>query len=48
MLIAHTANKWALDCLLAGASLSDLLTTPFAWRRDGWLYTLPASWNPGL
>ena len=40
LVIAHTANKWALDCLLTGASLTELLTTPFDWRPEGWLYTL--------
>lgn len=41
LVIAHTANKWALDCLLNGACLADLVAVPFAWRPDGWCYTLP-------
>ncbi|WP_055588611.1 histidine phosphatase family protein [Peterkaempfera griseoplana] len=41
LLIAHTANQWALDCLLAGASLDDLLKAPFTWQ-PGWSYTLPS------
>ncbi|MDT0346913.1 histidine phosphatase family protein [Streptomyces litchfieldiae] len=41
LLIAHTANQWALDCLLAGAPPLDSLRTPFAWQ-PGWTYTLPA------
>jgi broad specificity phosphatase PhoE len=45
LLIAHTANQWALDCLLAGASLQDLLKAPFTWQA-GWYYTLPADWGP--
>jgi broad specificity phosphatase PhoE len=45
LVIAHTANKWALDCLLTGASLPDLLTAPFAWQPDGWCYTLPTNWG---
>ncbi|WBB59661.1 histidine phosphatase family protein [Streptomyces sp. WMMC500] len=44
LLIAHTANRWALDCLLTGASLHDLLGEPFAWQA-GWYYTLPAGWG---
>jgi broad specificity phosphatase PhoE len=41
VVIAHSANKWALDCLLNGAVLEDLVARDFAWR-EGWLYTLPA------
>lgn len=40
LIIAHTANKWALDTLLTGASLPDLLAEPFDWRPGGWYYTL--------
>ncbi|NUP37657.1 MAG: histidine phosphatase family protein [Streptomyces sp.] len=43
LVIAHTANKWALDCLLTGASLPDLVTVPFAWQREGWCYTVPTN-----
>ncbi|WP_377273374.1 histidine phosphatase family protein [Peterkaempfera sp. SMS 1(5)a] len=44
LLIGHTANQWALDCLLAGASLQDLLAAPFTWQ-PGWSYTLPSDWG---
>ena len=37
--IAHTANKWALDVLLLGARLEDLLVADFGWR-EGWEYTV--------
>jgi alpha-ribazole phosphatase/probable phosphoglycerate mutase len=37
--IAHTANKWALDVLLNGAQLEDLLVADFGWR-EGWEYTV--------
>ena len=44
LLVAHTANQWALECLLAGASLQDLLKAPFTWQA-GWSYTLPSGWG---
>lgn len=46
LLIGHTANLWALECLLAGASLQDQLAAPFVWRA-GWSYTLPTGWPDG-
>ncbi|MEU6865795.1 histidine phosphatase family protein [Streptomyces sp. NPDC046876] len=46
LLIAHSANKWALDCLLAGASLEELVDAPFGWQ-EGWSYTLPTGWRVG-
>jgi broad specificity phosphatase PhoE len=39
LLIAHTANRWALDHLLEGTPLEDLVTAPFDWR-EGWTYAL--------
>ncbi len=33
--IAHTANKWALDVLLQDKRLEDLVDAPFDWR-EGW------------
>jgi len=44
LLIAHSANRWALQCLLDGADLRDLVDAPFAWR-EGWLFDLPAGWT---
>lgn len=44
LLIAHSANKWALDNLLTGVALEDLVDAPFAWQ-EGWHYTLPAGWT---
>ncbi len=35
LLIAHSANRWALDCLLTGVPLEDVLREPPAWR-PGW------------
>ncbi|WP_141577735.1 histidine phosphatase family protein [Actinomadura sp. WMMA1423] len=45
LVIAHSANKWALDCLLAGAALEELVDAPFGWR-EGWRYTLPTGGRP--
>ncbi|MYT73374.1 MULTISPECIES: histidine phosphatase family protein [unclassified Streptomyces] len=47
LVIAHSANRWALDCLLAGASLEDLVEAPPAWR-PGWHYMLPTDWTPSI
>ena len=44
LLISHSANRWALDCLLGGASLEDLVDAPFAWQ-EGWEYRLPVGWT---
>ncbi|MFF5230749.1 histidine phosphatase family protein [Dactylosporangium sp. NPDC000521] len=40
LLISHSANRWALDNLLHGTPLEDLVDAPFAWR-EGWHYALP-------
>jgi broad specificity phosphatase PhoE len=44
VVIAHSANKWALDCLLGGRTLEELVDAPFGWQ-PGWSYTLPTGWN---
>jgi alpha-ribazole phosphatase/probable phosphoglycerate mutase len=44
LLIAHSANRWALDHLLHGAALEDLVGAPFAWQ-EGWHYTVPTPWG---
>lgn len=43
LVIAHSANRWALEHLITGTPLEDLLAAPPAWR-PGWHYTLPADW----
>lgn len=43
LVIAHSANRWALEHLLHGRNLADLVTAPFAWQ-EGWHYTLPTGW----
>lgn len=45
LLIAHSANRWALDHLLNGIPLEDSVDAPFAWR-EGWRYVLPSGWMP--
>ena len=37
--IGHSATKWALDHLLEGAPLDELVEGSFRWQ-PGWLYTL--------
>lgn len=44
LLIAHSANRWALEHLLHGRSLEDLVDAPFEWQ-PGWVYRLPAGWT---
>lgn len=44
LLIAHSANKWALDVLLKGFALENLVDAPFNWQ-EGWRYTLPTPWQ---
>lgn len=41
VIIAHSANRWALQVLLGGASIEHLLDAPFNWR-PGWQYTVTA------
>ncbi|MFN2467635.1 MAG: histidine phosphatase family protein [Gaiellaceae bacterium] len=41
LVIGHSATRWALEHLLAGAALEDLVDAPFEWQ-EGWLYVLPA------
>jgi broad specificity phosphatase PhoE len=38
--IAHSANHWALQHLLEGMPLDELVAAPFDWR-EGWEYLLP-------
>jgi broad specificity phosphatase PhoE len=41
LLVAHAANRLALDHLLLGHSLRKLVTEPFEWQ-PGWAYVLEA------
>ena len=38
LLIGHSATRWSLDHLLAGAPLEDVVGAPFDWQ-EGWTYT---------
>lgn len=42
LLIGHTATRWALDHLLDGRPLEEVVTAPFDWR-EGWEYDLDPS-----
>ena len=44
LVVGHSATRWALDYLLAGAALNDLVAAPFDWR-EGWFYELPQGWR---
>ena len=39
LVIAHSANRWALQHLLEGAPLEQLVDAPFDWQ-PGWVYRL--------
>ena len=42
LLIGHTATRWALDHLLDGRPLEQVVVAPFDWR-EGWEYDLDPS-----
>ncbi|HET7037900.1 MAG TPA: histidine phosphatase family protein [Thermomicrobiaceae bacterium] len=44
LIIAHSANRWALDHLLRGVPLEHLVDAPFQWQ-EGWHYTLLDGWE---
>ena len=44
LLVAHSANRVALDHLLRGRDLETLLDEPFEWQ-PGWEYELPEGWR---
>jgi len=37
VVVAHSANRWALQHLLEGTPLEQLVDAPFAWQ-EGWLF----------
>lgn len=47
VVVAHSANRWALEVLLHGRSLAELVDAPFDWQ-PGWLFRVGSSWGrPG-
>lgn len=44
LVVAHSANKVALDHLLLGADLGELVARPMDWQ-PGWEYLVPADWR---
>lgn len=40
LVVAHSANRWALECLLSGGVIEELVVAPFEWQ-PGWHHTLP-------
>ena len=47
LVIAHSANHWAIEHLLLGRDLGDLVAAGMTWQ-PGWEYVLPAGWRrPG-
>jgi broad specificity phosphatase PhoE len=44
VVIAHRANQWALDHLLLGTPLEELVAAPFRWQ-PGWTYLVPPGWG---
>jgi 2,3-bisphosphoglycerate-dependent phosphoglycerate mutase len=40
LLIGHAATRWALDHLVNGVELEELVSSPFEWQ-EGWEYRLP-------
>jgi broad specificity phosphatase PhoE len=40
LVVGHSATRWALDHLLTGTALPNLVVAPFDWR-EGWCYELP-------
>jgi broad specificity phosphatase PhoE len=40
LLIAHSANRWALQYLLLGVPLEEVIGAAFDWQ-EGWEYALP-------
>jgi broad specificity phosphatase PhoE len=45
LLVAHSANRWALQHLLGGAELAALVDASFDWQ-PGWEFTLTSGWRP--
>jgi broad specificity phosphatase PhoE len=47
VLIAHSANRWALEHLLEGKDLREVIAAPVRWQ-EGWVYRLdPGQYTQG-
>jgi broad specificity phosphatase PhoE len=44
LVVAHSANKVALDHLLLAGDLAELVAQPMEWR-PGWEYLVPTAWR---
>lgn len=44
VLIAHSANRWALEHLLQGRDLDELVAAGFTWQ-PGWDFVIPSGWG---
>jgi hypothetical protein len=42
LVIAHSAQRWALRHVFEGMTLDELVDAPFEWQ-EGWEYLLPAA-----
>ena len=40
LLVAHSANRWAIQHLLSGVTLEKAVVAPFAWQ-PGWEFEIP-------
>ncbi len=44
LVIAHSANQWAMEHLLHGADLAERVRTGMTWQ-PGWEFVLPSGWR---
>lgn len=45
LVIAHSAYRWALEHLLLGRRLEELVDAPFGWK-EGWEFIVATGWRP--
>jgi broad specificity phosphatase PhoE len=45
LVIAHSANEWALEHLLRGADLAERVAAGMTWQA-GWEFVIPTGWRP--
>jgi broad specificity phosphatase PhoE len=43
LLIGHSANRWAMDYLLLGTDLYQVVAAGLIWQ-EGWEYVVPTGW----